>query len=65
MAASTAFGGFSKDLPKFLSELNKNNNKAWFDEHRKDYERSTRRQRTTPSIFLEPAKQSSRQSPTR
>ena len=47
MAASSAFGGFSKDLPKFLSELNKNNNKAWFDEHRKDYE----------ALFLEPAKQ--------
>ncbi len=47
MAASSEFSGFSKDLPKFLGQLKKNNSKAWFDEHRKDYE----------ALFLEPAKQ--------
>ena len=47
MPASSAFNGFSKDLPKFLAQLNKNNSKAWFDAHRKDYD----------ALFLEPAKQ--------
>ena len=47
MAPSAQFDGFSRDLPKFLGQLKKNNNKAWFDDHRKDYE----------ALFLEPAKQ--------
>lgn len=29
-----AFTGFPKDLSKFLAELAKNNNKAWFDENK-------------------------------
>lgn len=34
----TRFGGFSPDLFTFLSGLAENNNKAWFDEHRAEYE---------------------------
>ena len=30
---------FTKDSEKWLKGLAKNNNKAWFDEHRKEYER--------------------------
>ena len=40
------FPGFSKDTPKFLRGLSKNNNKKWFDAHRDDYE----------AHYLEPAK---------
>ena len=42
MAAT--FDGFSKTATKFLKELEKNNNKAWFDDNRADYEQG----------FLEP-----------
>ena len=31
---------FDKDYPKFFRELSKNNNKDWFDENRKRYEKS-------------------------
>lgn len=34
----TPFGGFPKAAFSFLSGLAKNNNKAWFDAHRDDYE---------------------------
>lgn len=33
------FNGFSNETFKFLEDLAENNNKAWFDEHRKDYEK--------------------------
>lgn len=33
------FQGFSQTVFKFLSELTKNNNKPWFDEHRREYEK--------------------------
>jgi uncharacterized protein (TIGR02453 family) len=36
MAAT--FDGFPKAATKFLKELEKNNNKAWFDDNRADYE---------------------------
>ena len=42
MAAT--FDGFPKDATKFLKELEKNNNKAWLDDNRADYEQG----------FLEP-----------
>ena len=42
MAAT--FDGFPKAATKFLKELEKNNNKAWFDDNRADYEQG----------FLEP-----------
>lgn len=42
----TSFDGFSRDLPKFLAELGANNSKAWFDDHRRQYE----------DLYLEPAK---------
>jgi uncharacterized protein (DUF2461 family) len=32
------FDGFSKDTTGFLSGLSRNNNKAWFDAQRSDYE---------------------------
>jgi uncharacterized protein (TIGR02453 family) len=32
------FEGFPKETVKFLSGLTKNNNKKWFEEHRKEYE---------------------------
>jgi uncharacterized protein (TIGR02453 family) len=38
--------GFPKQTLKFLSELSRNNEKAWFEAHRADYE----------AFFLEPAK---------
>jgi len=34
----TEFKGFPKALPKFLSQLQKNNTIAWFSDHKKDYE---------------------------
>lgn len=42
----TTFAGFTKDTPRFLRALGKNNDKAWFDAHRADYE----------AHYLEPAK---------
>src|SRR5512143_3360849 len=32
------FEGFSAELFRFLSGLAENNNKIWFDEHRREYE---------------------------
>ncbi len=48
MATNTKprFEGFSRDLPKFLGQLQKHNEKAWFDAHRAQYE----------ELYLEPAK---------
>ena len=40
------FSGFGPKTTKFLRELGRNNEKAWFDEHRADYE----------AYYLEPAK---------
>lgn len=34
------FDGFGPDTVIFLSELSANNNKAWFDSHRSEYETS-------------------------
>jgi uncharacterized protein (TIGR02453 family) len=34
----TKFNGFPKDLIKFFAELALNNEKQWFNEHKKDYE---------------------------
>ncbi len=45
-SAKPSFSGFSKDLPLFLSDLQRNNKKAWFDAHRQDYE----------ALYLNPAK---------
>lgn len=36
---SAEFVGFPKGAPKFLAQLAANNNKAWFDENRTQYER--------------------------
>lgn len=47
MGSTSTFAGFSPKLLSFLSELEKNNNKPWFDKHRKDYE----------SLYVEPAKE--------
>jgi uncharacterized protein (TIGR02453 family) len=44
--AEDSFAGFSRELLSFLAELEQNNNKAWFDQQRKRYER----------LMLEPAK---------
>jgi uncharacterized protein (TIGR02453 family) len=33
-----AFSGFPKETVKFLTALSRNNDKAWFDQHREDYE---------------------------
>ena len=46
MAVTARFAGFPKELPAFLKKLERNNNKAWFDAHRDDYE----------ALYLEPAK---------
>jgi uncharacterized protein (TIGR02453 family) len=42
----TKFEGFPKGTVKFLSGLSKNNNKKWFEEHRKEYE----------EFYVQPAK---------
>jgi len=44
--AAMAFDGFPKQTLTFLRGLGKNNNKAWFDDHRADYD----------AYFIEPAK---------
>ena len=44
---ASSFQGFSRDLLSFFKALAKNNNKAWFDEHRRDYQ----------GLLIEPAKQ--------
>lgn len=36
--ADEGFAGFSRELTRFLGELEQNNNKAWFDQNRKRYE---------------------------
>ena len=46
MAPTLTFRGFPKGLPSFFAQLEKNNNKLWFDQHRKDYE----------ELYVEPAK---------
>ena len=40
MATAVGFEGFPKEALRFLSGLSRNNNKAWFDAHRDEYERS-------------------------
>jgi uncharacterized protein (DUF2461 family) len=40
------FNGFGTNTRKFLRDLGRNNDKAWFDAHRDDYE----------AHYLEPAK---------
>lgn len=35
---SSAFAGFPPETTKFLHDLAKNNSKAWFDAHRREYE---------------------------
>ena len=44
--APKAFGGFDPELLEFLTDLEKNNDKKWFDAHRAEYE----------ALYLEPAK---------
>ncbi len=46
MAHST-FNGFPTDTIQFLAELQANNNKPWFDQHRSEYE----------SFFMRPARE--------
>jgi len=46
MTQRDAFPGFSKGLTRFFAELEKNNNRQWFESHREDYER----------FYVEPAK---------
>jgi len=43
--AAATFGGFDRGLPRYLASLEANNEKAWFDAHREEYER----------LYLEPA----------
>ncbi len=40
MAEITDFTGFPKAAPKFLRALKRNNDKAWFAEHREEYDRN-------------------------
>jgi len=37
MKAKPGFRGFPREAVQFYSELGKNNNKAWFDEHKSDF----------------------------
>jgi len=63
----TAFEGFPKATAKFLRELSKNNEKAWFDAHRGDYQANyvepalafvsaigPKLQKISPSVSFEP-----------
>ena len=38
MTVQTGFNGFPRETSEFFAELIMNNSKAWFDEHRQDYE---------------------------
>ncbi|MDD5065647.1 MAG: DUF2461 domain-containing protein [bacterium] len=38
MKTATEFMGFPKETVEFFIDLKKNNNRAWFNEHRQDYE---------------------------
>ncbi len=62
-----AFQGFPKETAKFLRDLTKNNEKAWFDAHRDAYQRDyvtpalafvaaigPRLQKISPSVAFEP-----------
>ena len=44
--AAAKFDGFSRDLLNFFDEVERNNNKQWFDDHRDDYQ----------ALYVEPAK---------
>ena len=46
MAKHETFAGFPKGLPRFFAQLEKNNNRDWFESHREDYE----------ELYVEPAK---------
>ncbi len=39
MPTAPAFPGFPRACPTFLRQLQRNNNRAWFEEHRDEYER--------------------------
>jgi len=45
MARRARFGGFPRELPKFLAALGRNNRREWFQAHRAEYE----------AYYLEPA----------
>src|SRR5689334_8192732 len=62
-----AFSGFPKETTKFLRELSKNNDRTWFEAHRRDYQANyvepaltfvsaigPRLQKISPSISFEP-----------
>ena len=38
MPGISAFNGFTKETVDFFTQLKKNNNKVWFDEHKPDYD---------------------------
>jgi len=38
MSGTSAFNGFTKETIDFFTQLKKNNNKVWFDEHKRDYD---------------------------
>lgn len=38
MPGTSNFSGFTKETVDFFTQLKENNNKAWFDEHKPDYE---------------------------
>ncbi|PCI25427.1 hypothetical protein COB57_01750 [Candidatus Peregrinibacteria bacterium] len=38
MKTAASFPGFSKKLPMFFAQLEENNNRQWFEEHRSEYE---------------------------
>jgi uncharacterized protein (DUF2461 family) len=37
------FNGFPKEMMTFFTELTKNNDKAWFEAHKKEYEALVKR----------------------
>lgn len=68
MSASEKFNGFPKQGPKFLSDLGRNNNRDWFEKHKKDYEANlvipgknfvtamgAKLKKVSPGIVAEPA----------
>ena len=62
-----AFSGFPRETARFLADLAKNNEKAWFDAHRGDYDQfyvapalafvaaiGPRLQKISPTVAFEP-----------
>jgi uncharacterized protein (TIGR02453 family) len=48
MAGNTGFNGFPKECIEFFRDLEKNNDKRWFEQHKEQYEKQVQ----TPSRYF-------------